>query len=516
MSATQPVWSSRTGSADRDATARFLAYSESIDDDAPYVVHDLAGSIAHVAGLHAAALLDTEEATALIDGLQTLHQDHVAGNFALDPALEDVHMNIEAQLAEVAGPVAAKLHTGRSRNDQVATCLTLYATQGLAAIAGSALALANALQDAAHNHLETPWVAKTHGQPAQPATLGFLLSAHASRALAVAEQAVDAYQAASVCPLGAGAIAGSTLPLEPTVPARLLGLEPLEHALVSTGTRDTVLVAVQAAAFAGTVAASLAADLLAMHTEGLYAPPKAYTSGSSLMPQKRNPDALELARGHGKALAGHQSQVHDIVGGLGLGYHRDFQLTKPILVDALTRATQTLAILRAHVTHGTFDQQALNASLDVPGITATDAAEALVSAGHPFRAAYHAVAAAMADHLESGTPLPAALAATALGEQDPAAAANAAECATVADASRRKTRGGPAPIAVEATLARLAMQTQMLASLVDAATTLAAKPASLLTTPASTILDQDPFSTATITTVDGPAPRPPTHAQVNA
>jgi argininosuccinate lyase len=207
-----PFWQSRTGSG---LHPDLLAYSQTVDEDRPYLVHDLAGSTAHVLGLRRAGLLTRDEAAELLRGLRRILADFESGALRLDPALEDAHMNVEARLTADLGDVGRKLHTGRSRNDQVATCIVLHARAGLADLAAALLALSRALAAQAREHARTPWVARTHGQPAQPATLGFLLAAHAIRIQDAALDALHAFDTVGESPLGCGAVAGSTLPLDP-------------------------------------------------------------------------------------------------------------------------------------------------------------------------------------------------------------------------------------------------------------------------------------------------------------
>jgi argininosuccinate lyase len=440
QSPTKRVWESRTGGGLRPD---LLAYSQTTQEDLPFVVHDLAGSSAHVLGLLKAGLLTREEAQALLQGLRAILAAHEAGSFRLDVDLEDVHMNIESRLTADLGDTGRKLHTGRSRNDQVATCIVLYARQHLAGLAQAAHGLAKALAAQARRHARTPWVSRTHGQAAQPATLGFLFTAHAHRLEDVARKTLAAFEQVGESPLGSGAVAGSTLPLDPAYTARLLGLRPPRSALLATGTRDVVLESCLASAQAGLVVAGLAQDLLDLFGTGALRLPAGYTTGSSLMPHKRNPDTLELARGRGLALAGPLASVSAIVGHLGLGYMRDFQLTKPYLVSALHDATSTLELLTPLVQGMTYDAAAASADLAKPGIVATDVAEALVRSGLPFRTAYDAVAKAFA-LVEQGQPFPKALEAQGL----PSAALDAALGALQPDPARRATVGGPAPKAV--------------------------------------------------------------------
>ncbi|MES2154782.1 MAG: argininosuccinate lyase [bacterium] len=477
----QPFWQARTGSG---LHPDLLAYSQTVDEDRPFVIHDLAGSSAHVVGLRSAGLVTAEEAAQLLAGLRAILLDHEAGTFSLKADLEDLHMNIEARLTVALGDTGRKLHTGRSRNDQVATCIVLHARAGLAQLAQGLLALSNALAHQAATHTATPWVARTHGQPAQPATLGFLLAAHAARLQDAAALALAAFDDVGESPLGCGAVAGSTLPIDPAFTARLLGLRPPRSAILATGTRDSVLRTCEACAHAGIVLAGLAQDLLDLFASGALKLPPGYTTGSSLMPQKRNPDALELARGRGKGLAGPLAAVSAIVGGLGLGYQRDFQLTKPYLVDALADAVTTADLLAPLVEGMTYDARAAAAEWAKPGILATDVAEALVRTGMPFRTAYDASARAYAK-VEAGSSLQDAVQAVGLDR----AATEAVLAVLQPDPSRRATVGGPAPSAVAATLRGLSSRAVDLASMVAAAQKAAERPLDLLTRPIPQLLE---------------------------
>ncbi len=440
----EPVWQARTGSG---LHPDLLAYSQTIDEDRPFLVHDLAGSTAHVLGLRKAGLITKKEAEALIGGLRAILKAHEAGSFTLAVELEDLHMNIEARLTAELGDTGRKLHTGRSRNDQVATCIVLYARQNLAALAQAAYGLSEAMALQARAHAKTPWACRTHGQAAQPATLGFLLAGHAHRLQDFARKAIASFEQVGESPLGSGAVAGSTLPLDPAYTAQLMGLRPPRSALLATGTRDAVYDSCSVAAHAGVLIASLAQDLLDLFTSGALKLPAGYTTGSSLMPHKRNPDALELARGRGRALHAPLVAVTGILAGMGLGYQRDFQLTKPYLVQALRDSTSTLELLTPLVQGMTFDAKVLGAEMTKPGIVATDVAEALVRAGMPFRSAYGVVARAFA-LVEQGKSFADAIAVQALPPQ----ALDLALAALHPDAGRRDTVGGPAPRRVLASL----------------------------------------------------------------
>jgi argininosuccinate lyase len=476
-----PFWQARTGSG---LHPDLLAYSQTIDEDRPFVVHDLAGSSAHVLGLVKAGLLTKAEARQLLQGLRAILKAHEAGTFALQVELEDVHMNIESRLTAELGDVGRKLHSGRSRNDQVATCIVLYARQNVARLAQGLHNLAGALAVQAKAHAKSPWVARTHGQAAQPATFGWLLAAHALRIQDLADKALETFQRIGESPLGSGAVAGSTLPLDPAHTASLLGLRPPRSALLATVTRDVVLEGCLIAAHAGTVVASLSQDLIDAFGTGAVKLPAGYTTGSSLMPQKRNPDALELARGRGKALAGPLVAVQGILAGLGLGYMRDFQLTKPHLASALGDACATVELLAPLVEGLGYDAKAVAHDWAKPGIVATDVAEALVKTGLPFRTAYGIVAAAFAQ-VEAGKTFQVALEAQNL----PAAQLQAALSALQPDPARRATLGGPAPERVAEALAGFARRAKAQSVAVAAAQREAERPFDLLSRPIGTLLE---------------------------
>ena len=464
-----------------DARLQAFLAGEDVVLDREFFEFDIRASVAHAEGLQRIGLLTGEELGGLKRELAALADDFKRGVFVLDARHEDGHSAIEARLTERLGDAGRKIHTGRSRNDQVATCLVLHARQGLADVAVQAHRVAVALTAQAAAHAETPWVARTHGQPAQPATLGFLLAAHAFRFHALTSRLLQAFDAVGTSPLGSGAVAGSTLPLDPAFTARLLGLAPPQNALLATGGRDASLRTIQACGDVGLLTASLAQDLLDLFTAGHLDLPTGYTTGSSLMPQKRNPDALELVRGHGKALAGAPAAAVQLVSGLGLGYMRDLQAIKPLQAQATMDAAATLAILADCIEGGTFHIPA--DVLGAPGITATDAVEALVAHGVPFRTAYEALAAAH-HAVEEGEDLAMALQAQPL----PVKALQAALAALKPDPTRRDTLGGPAPVQVRAQTTTLDGLLTTQAKRLGAAQEAVQTTARLLETPAKELL----------------------------
>jgi argininosuccinate lyase len=470
-----PFWQARTGSG---LHPDLLAFSQSIEEDRPFFVHDIAGSSAHVLGLAKAELLTASEAKLLLHGLRRALAEHEAGRFGTDVELEDMHMNLEARLIAELHDTGRKLHTGRSRNDQVATCIVLYCRENLAQLAQGLHSLAAALASQARANLRTPWISRTHGQPAQPATIGFLLAAHAHRILDMERKTLRTFDQVGESPLGSGAVAGTTLPLDAAYTAAIMGLRPPRSALLGTGTRDTIVETCMLAQQVGLVLASLCQDLLDLYGTGALKLPAGYTSGSSLMPQKRNPDALELARGRGKGLAGPNAAVTSIMSGLGLGYMRDFQLTKPWLVQAMDDANSTVALLGPMIEGATFDMRALLADYTKPGIVATDVAEALVRKGMPFRTAYGVVAKAFS-LVETGMSFSDAIAQQNL----PLDQLDAALSAMQPDPGRRASFGGPAPKRVSESLDAFDDAARTLAGQLEKAQADAEKPFLLLTQP---------------------------------
>lgn len=475
MAGIERVWEARTGTAPAE---QMLAYSESTEDDAALIEADLAGSVAHALGLLQAGLLTAQEARALVGGLQLLAEKAQDGELALDPQLEDVHMNVEHALEALVGDPAGKLHAGRSRNDQVALDLLLVARQGLVTTAGAAHQLASTLCDLATEHATTPWTLHTHGLPAQPSTLGHLFHAHALGFARDVERALETFDAHDTSPLGSAAGAGSTLDLDPGYTADLLGLEAPGNALRATGSRDASLETTQVLATLGHHATALAIDLVDLAEQGALELPSAYTTGSSIMPHKRNPDALELARADGARLGALHDELARIAGGLGLGYHRDLQRAKPPLLEAVTLAPQLLGILDAVLDGATVDTDVLAEQQARPSIATTDAAEALVEAGVPFRTAHRVLSEASAA-AQDGEPIGEALAQADLPED----ALAAVQVALNPDPARRDTPGGPAPDRVTEASHALAVQLDQLADAVTVARAAAEQPFDLLDTP---------------------------------
>lgn len=382
-------------------------FSSSLAEDRRLVTHDILGSLAHVRTLEQAGLVDAEEARRLQEGLRTVHRRLVDGDAELDPALEDVHMNVESLLGDEVGEVAGKLHAGRSRNDQVALDLRLWTREAAVELGQAVAGLVEALLSKAADHVETPMAARTHRQPAQPTTLGHHLHGHAVRLVRDVEAAADVVEACQTSPLGAAAVAGTTLPTDPSVARDLLGFDAtFANATDAVQDRDFAADAVYAAARTAVHLSGLAEELVhgsdpAVKTVEL---PEALTTGSSIMPQKRNPDAAELVRAAAGQTLGDLTGLLGVLDGLGAGYHRDLQQTKPPLLAALSRVPQAAGLLADVVAGARWDADRLAAEL-TDELLMTDLAEHLVEQGVPFRIAHRRVGELVAEAEETGGDL---------------------------------------------------------------------------------------------------------------
>ncbi len=369
-----------------------LAFSTSLAEDEVLIPFDIAGSIAHAEGLHVAGVLSRDEADKIQAGLRAVYADLASGNVHLLPEHEDVHMNVEVFLTGKIGAVAGKLHTARSRNDQVALDTRLFTRKMLAELAGALLGLASAFLAKAETHADVPLPGFTHLQPAQPITVGHLFHARAVQAVRDAERALAAFNVTNVSPLGAGALAGTSFPLHPEVPARLLGFDAsFANSLDAVGDRDFILDALHAAHQSALHLSGFAEELIlyASPAYGYVKLPEAWTTGSSIMPQKRNPDAAELLRGRAGRTAGAYAQVAMTTKGLPLAYNRDLQEVKAPLMAGLSCAVDSARVATALVDGLTINAAACAAHLQHGYLEATEIADHLAARGVPFREAHH-------------------------------------------------------------------------------------------------------------------------------
>ena len=388
------LWGGRFSAKPADALA---ALSLSTHFDWRLARYDIRGSRAHARVLHGAALLDDDELTAMLDALDRLDADVDSGAFVPVPEDEDVHTALERGLIERAGPeLGGRLRAGRSRNDQIATLLRMWLREAARRIAGGTLDVIDALLDQAQAHPDAPMPGRTHMQHAQPVLLAHHLGAHVQALLRDVERLRDWDARAALSPYGSGALAGSSLGLDPAAVAAELGFDaPVENSIDGTASRDV-------AAEAAFVLAMLAVDLSRIAEEiivwataefGYVALDDSYSTGSSIMPQKKNPDVAELARGKAGRLIGNLTGLLATLKAQPLAYNRDLQEDKEPLFDSVDQLELLLPAMAGMV--GTLDFQTERlAELAPAGFTlATDLAEWLVRQGVPFRTAHHAAGA---------------------------------------------------------------------------------------------------------------------------
>jgi argininosuccinate lyase len=388
------LWGGRFSAKPADALA---ALSLSTHFDWRLARYDIRGSRAHARVLHGAALLDDDELTAMLDALDRLDADVDSGAFVPVPEDEDVHTALERGLIDRAGPeLGGRLRAGRSRNDQIATLLRMWLRDAARRIASGTLDVIDALLDQAQAHSDAPMPGRTHMQHAQPVLLAHHLGAHVQALLRDVERLRDWDARAALSPYGSGALAGSSLGLDPAAVAAELGFDaPVENSIDGTASRDF-------AAEAAFVLAMLAVDLSRIAEEiivwataefGYVTLDDSYSTGSSIMPQKKNPDVAELARGKAGRLIGNLTGLLATLKAQPLAYNRDLQEDKEPLFDSVDQLELLLPAMAGMVATLAFQTERL-AELAPAGFTlATDLAEWLVRQGVPFRTAHHAAGA---------------------------------------------------------------------------------------------------------------------------
>jgi argininosuccinate lyase len=394
---------------DRPLDEAALALSESTREDARLLAADLWGSRAHARMLGEVGLLPLAAARRIDRGLKAIERRAAAGRFPLDPRLEDVHMNVEAALTRAIGPDGERLHTGRSRNDQVATDLAVYLREALLDLEARLARLAEALRRKAagpEGRVIVPgW---THLQPAQRVYVGQLLGTHALRFLRDAERLRAIRARIQDSPLGSGALAGSSLPLDRRRTAALLGFaRPGPSSLDAVSDRDAAVETLAALALFAVHASGLAEELVlgAMPELGRVRLGDAFVTTSSLMPHKRNPDLAELVRGESGPAIGRLTGALALLKGLPLAYNRDLQVGKPILFEGVQRAALVLEVLPGMVATATFGAGTLASDHPVAATGSVELVDALVARGVPFRAAHARVAAFLRDLDRTGVAL---------------------------------------------------------------------------------------------------------------
>jgi len=461
------VWGGRFS---EESDQRVADFTRSIEVDRELAADDIAGSIAHVRGLARAGLLTDEELATLVDGLNALAEGVAAGSIEWDPALEDVHLNLEVALTDRVGPVAGKLHTGRSRNDQVATDLRLWTRRAIDRLDAGLVGFERALVGLADREGEAVLPGTTHIQPAQPVLFAHHLLAYVEMAERDRGRLADARRRLNVSPLGAGALAGAGYPLDRETTAAELGFDGVTaNSLDAVSDRDFV-VEVLAAVALGMVHLSRLAEELTWWSNprfGFVAASDAFSTGSSIMPNKKNPDPAELVRGRSARTIAALTAVLAILKGLPLAYQRDLQEDKPPLFGAVGVYQASLGVLAGMLDTLHVDRDRMRAAAAEGFTTATSVADALVRRGVPFRAAHHVVGALVADAETAGIGLEQLDDATiqaALAASDDAVASNLADDPSIGQTVRAAADidaalascdvvGGTAPDRVRAALA---------------------------------------------------------------
>ena len=410
---------------------------------------DIAGSRAHVEMLAANGIVSAADALAIGDGLGRVAAEYEASGVPEDLALEDIHMATESRLAELIGPAAGRLHTARSRNDQVATDFRLWVRDALGAVDAGLAALQRALVARAEEHAASVMPGFTHLQVAQPVTLGHHLMAYYEMIRRDRSRFADARARADECPLGAAALAGTGFPIDRHATAQALGFaRPTANSLDSVSDRDFALDYLMTATQCALHLSRLAEEIIVWASQpyAFVKLPDAYSTGSSIMPQKRNPDAAELVRGHSGRIAGCMIALTMTMKGLPLAYSKDMQDDKPPVFEAHDLLALSIAAMTGMVETITFRIDRMRAAAEAGFSTATDLADWLVRvADVPFREAHHITGRTVKLAEERGCAL-AELPLDALTAIDPRIDARIYDALSVdASVASRKSYGGTAP-----------------------------------------------------------------------
>lgn len=399
------LWSGRF-SADTDA--QVAGFTASVQYDQRLYPFDIQGSVAHVNMLARAGIVPGADADAIVAELGRIKEKLDQGELALQPDLEDIHMNVEAALIEALGAAGARVHTGRSRNDQVATDERLYLRQEADAIRTALTGLQQALVNLARDNATAILPGLTHMQYAQPVLLAHHLLAYVEMLDRDRGRLADCRRRFNLLPLGAGALAGSSLPLDREGVARELGFDGvLRNSMDAVSDRDFIVEFLAALSVIAMHTSRLAEDLILWVSQpvGFLQLDDRFCTGSSLMPQKRNPDVAELVRGKTGRVYGALFGMLTVLKGLPLTYNRDLQEDKEGLFDAIDTVEAILGVMAALLTTAEFNVEAMAVAADTPALMATDLAEWLVRRGVPFRDAHHQVGKLVAHCEEQGVAL---------------------------------------------------------------------------------------------------------------
>jgi argininosuccinate lyase len=398
---------SRSGRFAGELNAAAAKFTQSVSFDWRLWEHDILGSLAHAAMLRKIGLLTAREARAIEKGLTAIAREIVAGKFVWREELEDVHMNIEDALTR-REPAGAKLHTGRSRNDQIALDMRMWLREEIMELRLAVRGLQSALVELGGKYSGVLIPGYTHLQRAQPVYLAHHLLAYVEMLERDNSRLLDCQARANVCPLGSGALAGSTLPLDRAFVAQLLGFRALsQNSMDAVSDRDFAVEFCAAAALLAVHLSRLAEDLILWNTAEFHfiTLSDAFTTGSSLMPQKKNPDIAELTRGKAARVIGNLMSLLTLLKGLPMSYNRDLQEDKERLFDTADTVRACARLMAALLQTAEVNRASCAAAAGDPALLATDLADYLVRKGMPFRQAHDLVGVAVALAEKLGKPL---------------------------------------------------------------------------------------------------------------
>ena len=451
----EKLWGGRFQAATHSLVEKYTA---SVDFDYRLAEQDILGSLAHVRMLADRKILGQAEAETVLAGLEQVRGEVVSGTFVWNARLEDVHMNVEARLIELVGEVGKKLHTGRSRNDQVALDFRMYVSRALEYWRDGLRGLVRVLVRRAEEHRETILPGCTHMQPAQPVSLAHHLLAYAWMFVRDEARLAEALVRVRVSPLGAAALAGTTFPLDPGQVAREVGFPAVfENSMDAVSDRDFVLEPVFAASLIMAHLSRLCEELIlwANPAFGYLRLPDAYATGSSIMPQKKNPDVAELMRGKTGRVYGSLTALLTMVKGLPLTYNRDMQEDKEPFFDADETVQTSLRLMAGMMGEVVFVPERMYAMLRKGFLNATELADYLVAKGVAFRDAHHVVGRAVAHAEDLGLPLE-ALSLEQLQSFSPLFGEDVRQVLDYREAVRRRAiQGGTGPDSVQRQMEKL-------------------------------------------------------------
>ncbi len=432
------------------------SYGESVSFDWRLYAHDIRGSIAHSKGLVKAGIISSDEQFLIEAGLNAIQREIESGNFEWKESLEDVHMNIEAELTKRIGPAGAKLHTARSRNDQVATDVRLYCRDEINCILDLICALQRALVECAERSGGAVIPGYTHLQRGQPVLFAHHLLAYVEMLMRDFDRLVDCRERLNFMPLGSGALAGSTIIIDRAYVAQQLGFSGLtQNSMDAVSDRDFVAELIFGIALCGVHLSRLSEDVILWCSAefGFVTLSDAHTTGSSLMPQKKNPDVAELTRGKSGRLVGNLMAILTLLKGLPMTYNRDMQEDKEPLFDSIDTIKAALAVFAEMIAGMEVNDARTRAATSDPMLLATDLADYLVNHGVPFRSAHEVIGKLVAHSLSEKVAF-ADIPLAKYQEFSPAFEADLFACLNLETAlAARKGIGAPSPKNVAAQIA---------------------------------------------------------------